>query len=52
MNDMKPEEQELELAPTDTPSGGGVSEDWLATLLGLAMLALALFGLIPDAVLW
>jgi len=52
MSDRKPDEPELELAPTDTPSGGGVSEDWLATLLGLVLLALALSGLVPDAVLW
>lgn len=39
-------------SPADTPSGGGVDEDWLATIAGLAILALALFGLIPGKVLW
>jgi hypothetical protein len=51
MSDRNPDDQ-LQLSATDTPSGGGISEDWLATLLGLAILALALFGFIPDAVLW
>lgn len=45
-------ELESELSATDKPSGGGVSEDAWATLVGLALLFLALFGLIPDAVLW
>lgn len=52
MDHMKPDKEELELTATDKPSGGGMSEDWLATLLGLAILALALLGLFPDAVLW
>jgi hypothetical protein len=41
-----------ELAATDKPSGGGMSEDWLATLVGLALVVIAFFGLIPKAVLW
>jgi hypothetical protein len=41
-----------ELSATDTPSGGGIGEDWLATIAGLALLLLSLFGFIPDAVLW
>lgn len=52
MSDREPDKTEIELTATDTPSGGGMSEDWLATLLGLAILALALFGLLPEAVLW
>lgn len=32
--------------------GGFLNEDWLATIVGLALLALALMGLVPDAVLW
>lgn len=50
MNDS--DSREPELSATDTPSGGGVSEDWLATLAGLGLLVLALLGAIPDAVLW
>ena len=52
MSDREPDKMESELTATDTPSGGGMSEDWLATLLGLAILALALLGLLPDSVLW
>lgn len=52
MSDREPDKQEIELTATDTPSGGGISEDWLATLLGLAILALALLGLLPDSVVW
>jgi len=52
MSDKDPNETERELTSMDTPSGGGMSEDWLATILGLAILALALLGLLPDAVLW
>ena len=39
-----------------TPEAGGragfLNEDWLATIVGLAILALALLGLIPGAVIW
>lgn len=52
MSNREPDKIESELTATDTPSGGGMSEDWLATLLGLAILALALLGLLPDSVLW
>jgi hypothetical protein len=52
MNDSDARAREPQLSPIDTPSGGGVNEDWLATLVGLGLLVLALFGLIPDAVLW
>lgn len=41
-----------ELAATDKPSGGGMSEDWWATLIGLALALIALLGLVPNAVLW
>lgn len=44
--------RDIELAATDKPSGGGISEDWAATLVGLGLVLLALFGLIPSAVLW
>ena len=33
-------------------AGGFLSEDWLATIVGLGILALALAGLIPDGLLW
>lgn len=33
-------------------SGGFLNEDWAAAVVGLAILAFALFGLIPDALLW
>jgi len=32
--------------------GGIWSEDWLAAVVGLAILALALLGFIPEPVLW
>ncbi len=46
--------RESDVAETETPSGGGggLNEDWLATIVGLAILALALLGFIPKAVLW
>jgi hypothetical protein len=52
MNDDDSRVREPELSATDTPSGGGISEDWWATIAGLGLLALSLLGLIPDAVLW
>ncbi len=52
MSEQHPVSREPELAATDKPSGGGISEDWLATIVGLGLLVLALFGLIPKAVLW
>lgn len=36
----------------DAPEGGILSEDWLATIVGLAILALAIAGLIPKGLLW
>lgn len=36
----------------DAPAGGFLSEDWLATLVGLGILILALAGLIPEGLLW
>jgi|GEM_PF-1519153 hypothetical protein len=44
--------REPELSPIDTPSGGGISEDWWAMLIGLALLLLGLLGFIPKSVLW
>jgi hypothetical protein len=41
-----------ELDPTDKPSGGGMSEDWWATLVGLALALIALLGFVPNSVLW
>jgi hypothetical protein len=38
--------------PEDAAGSSMWSEDWLATLIGLAILALALLGLIPQTVLW
>mgnify|MGYP001171413048 CR=1 FL=1 len=52
MSDGESRHREPELSATDTPSGGGIGEDWLATLAGLGLLLLALLGLIPDGVLW
>lgn len=52
MNNNDSSAREPELSATDTPSGGGIGEDWWATLVGLGLLVLALLGLIPDAVLW
>lgn len=36
----------------EAAGGGLLNEDWLATIAGLALLALALLGLVPDIVLW
>lgn len=47
-SDVAETEAEAEAAS----DGGALNEDWLATIVGLAILALALLGLIPDAVLW
>lgn len=52
MSDKHPVSSDPDLAPTDIPSGGGISEDWLATVVGLGLLVLALLGAIPKAVLW
>lgn len=52
MSDQDARSKDLELSATDKPSGGGISEDWWATLVGLALLVLALLGFIPKAVLW
>ena len=52
MSDGESRHREPELSATDTSSGGGIGEDWLATLAGLGLLLLALLGLIPDGVLW
>lgn len=52
MNKTDTKLRDPELDPTDKPSGGGMSEDWLATLVGLTLVAIAFFGLIPKAVLW
>ena len=52
MSEKHPAGTDPALAATDKPSGGGINEDWAATIVGLGLLALALFGLIPDAVLW
>lgn len=41
-----------ELSPADKPSGGGMSEDWWATLIGLGLAVLALLGFVPKTVLW
>ncbi|HMN46989.1 MAG TPA: hypothetical protein PKE27_20600 [Povalibacter sp.] len=52
MSEKHPASSDPDLAATDRPSGGGINEDWAATIVGLGLLALALFGLIPEAVLW
>lgn len=46
----EPEVAETEAEPAS--GGGRLNEDWLATIVGLAILALALLGLVPEAVLW
>jgi hypothetical protein len=49
-SDSRPRDPEL--AATDKPSGGGMSEDWWATLVGLALALIALLGFVPNSVLW
>lgn len=34
------------------PQAEFLSEDWLATIVGLVLLALAMAGLIPESLLW
>ena len=36
----------------DAPEGGFLTEDWLATIVGLVILGLAMAGLIPKGLLW
>ncbi len=48
--DSRPHDPDL--AATDKPSGGGMSEDWWATLVGLGLALIALLGFIPNGVLW
>ena len=36
----------------EAPEGGFFSEDWLATIVGLVILGLAMAGLIPKGLLW
>jgi hypothetical protein len=46
-------EQDIDKPEEDaSPQEGGLSEDWLATLVGLSILALALLGLVPQGLLW
>ncbi|MBW3070112.1 hypothetical protein GZ998_11450 [Actinomyces sp. 594] len=47
----------VDVPPTEVipPDGDGkfsLSEDWLATITGLALLGLALLGIIPDISGW
>lgn len=50
---MSEKDIEGEYSPIDTPSGGGINEDWLATAVGLALLALALLGIFKaEWVIW
>ncbi|WP_168734278.1 hypothetical protein [Pseudothauera nasutitermitis] len=47
------QKEDLDATATDTgPGGKALNEDWLATIVGLAILALALLGFIPREVLW
>lgn len=41
-----------ETIPKAPPRSAFLNEDWLATIVGLAILGLALLGLIPKTVLW
>ncbi len=52
MKNSEPPLRDPELSPTDKPSGGGMSEDWWATVIGLGLAALALLGLVPNGILW
>ena len=52
MNNSDSRPKDPDLSPTDKPSGGGMSEDWWATFIGLGLALLALLGFVPDAVLW
>ncbi|MFO7325668.1 MAG: hypothetical protein DIU62_008120 [Pseudomonadota bacterium] len=45
-------EEDIAKGEGDASQEGGLSEDWLATIVGLSILALALFGLIPAGLLW
>jgi hypothetical protein len=37
--------------PNPSPAPKGLSEDWLATILGLVLLLLAIAGIIPTGVI-
>lgn len=46
--------QPVAAASPDAPDGAGkfsISEDWLAVVVGLALLALALTGIIPQGLI-
>lgn len=49
---MSNDDDDLDPTSADTDSSGFLNEDWLATLIGLGILALALFGLIPAGLIW
>jgi hypothetical protein len=44
--------EEKTTVEADASPQGGLNEDWLATIVGLCILALALLGLIPAGLLW
>lgn len=46
------DDQDSNTDADDAPEGGFFSEDWLATIVGLGILALAVAGLIPKGLLW
>lgn len=46
------DEDNSDTAADDAPEGGFFSEDWLATIVGIGILALAIAGLIPEGLLW
>jgi hypothetical protein len=46
------DDEHNDAATESAADGGRWSEDWLATIIGLAILALALLGLIPQTILW
>jgi hypothetical protein len=52
MNNSDSRTRDPELSATDKPSGGGMSEDWWATVIGLSLAVLALLGFVPKGILW
>jgi hypothetical protein len=45
-------QEEDPVDPAEESGGGLFSEDWLATVVGIGILLLALAGLIPKEWLW
>lgn len=45
-------EEDSNTPEDEAREGGFLSEDWLATIVGLVILTLAIAGLIPSGLLW